>query len=167
MIRLAQTEDIPRIAEINIAGWRHAYIDIVPNEFLFKELSVLKTVKKLEENFMSEKIRYVYEDDKDKIIKGMCIAGNCRDDDTVEGFELMAIYIEPAFIRCGIGTEFIKHFEKTAQMQNKRELYIWCLEKNRNARAFYEKFGYKLDGKTKMLDKIKALEVRYKKILNL
>lgn len=166
MIRIAQFEDIPRIAEINIYGWRDSYRGIVTDDFLFKQLSVAEAIKKLQTRFAEHlRIHLVYEDDTDKIIKGMAAIGNCRDEDKPAAFELMAIYVEKYFKRCGIGSEFITYFEEEAERQNKKELCIWVLEKNKDARSFYEHCGYVSDGKTKIIEQLKALEIRYIKTL--
>ena len=166
MVRIARFEDIPRIAEINIYGWRDSYRGIVSDDFLFKQLSVGEAIKKTKTRFIKHSgIHLVYEDGTDKIIKGMAVIGNCRDEDMPAGFELMAIYVEKYFLRCGIGSEFIKYFEKEAERQNKKELCIWVFEKNNAARNFYEYCGYAPDGTTKLIEPLNALEMRYIKTL--
>ncbi|AIN92956.1 GNAT family N-acetyltransferase [Treponema putidum] len=168
MVRLAELKDISRIAEINIYGWRNAYRGIVDDIFLFCELSVEKSIGRLKKELSSQSgssAFYVYEDDGDGIIKGMMRTGMCRDDDKPDGFELMAIYVEKAFERSGVGSKLITYFEKEAKKLGMHELYIWVFQENRIARNFYELHGFKPDGKTQVHEALKAPEMRYVKIV--
>jgi len=42
------------------------------------------------------------------------------------------------------------------------EVTLWVLEENRNARRFYEKYGFTLDGGTRTYPKTGVPEVRYR-----
>ena len=73
MVRLAELKDLSRIAEINVYGWRNTYRGIVDDNFLFCKLYVEKSIERLKEQVNSQSSTskfYVYEDDKDGIIKG-------------------------------------------------------------------------------------------------
>ena len=168
MVRLAELKDISRVAEINIYGWRNAYRGIADDSFLFCKISVEKSIDRLKREFnpknSSSKL-YVYEDDWDGIIKGMMRTGMCRDNDKSDGFELMAIYVEKAFERSGVGSKLINYFEKEAEKLGIHELYIWVFQENRIARNFYERHGFKPDGKTQVHKDLKAPEMRYVKIV--
>ena len=46
MVRTATVDDIPRIAEIHICGWRFVYRGILNDVELFKKRLVSKSIKK-------------------------------------------------------------------------------------------------------------------------
>ena len=166
MVRLAELKDLSRVAEINVYGWRNTYRGIIDDNFLFCELSVEKSIERLKEKINTQNSTsklYVYEDDKDGIIKGMMRTGMCRDSDKPDSFELMAIYVEKAFERSGVGSKLITHFQKEAKKAGIHELCIWVFQENRIARSFYEHHGFKPDGKTQVHEALKAPEMRYVK----
>ncbi|UTC74446.1 GNAT family N-acetyltransferase [Treponema sp. OMZ 792] len=168
MVRLAELKDLSRVAEINVYGWRNTYRGIVDDNFLFCELSVEKSIERLKEklNFETSTSKlYLYEDDKDGIIKGMMRTGMCRDSDKSDSFELMAIYVEKAFEKSGVGSKLITHFEKEAKELGLHELCIWVFQENGIAKSFYEHHGFKPDGKTQIQEVLKAPEMRYVKIV--
>jgi hypothetical protein len=82
MIREANVEDSPRIAEIHVFGWRSAYRKFISEKFLFNELTVKMREEKFRE-YLSDKNR----DDKtcvfeeDTIVKAFMTMGMCRDED--------------------------------------------------------------------------------------
>lgn len=166
MVRLAELKDLSRVAEINVYGWRNTYRGIIDDNFLFCELSVEKSIERLKKKINTQNSTsklYVYEDDKDGIIKGMMRTGMCRDSDKSDSFELMAIYVEKAFERSGVGSKLITHFQKKAKEAGVHELCIWVFQENRIARSFYEHHGFKPDGKTQVQEILKIPEIRYVK----
>ena len=93
------------------------------------------------------------------------LTGMCRDNDKPDSFELMAIYVEKAFERSGVGSKLITHFQKEGKEADIHELCIWVFQENRIARSFYEHHGFKPDGKTQVQEILKAPEMRYVKIV--
>ena len=163
MIRKPTKEDISRLAEIHIYGWRFAYKNILSEIELYKNRQVAKAMnmhrKKINENIESID---VYDDG---ILKGFVLHNDSRDSDIPEAYELSAIYIEPAFIGQGIGSKLLSYIEQKCIDMKKKQLIIWVLKDNKIGINFYIKHGYCFDGSTKTIDKWKVLEQRYKKIL--
>jgi len=166
MIRKATIDDAARIAEINVYGWRNTYRGIISDEELFINRRVDKSIigfsKAITENIDSI---HVYEDDVNKIIKGIIGFSNSKDSDKLNAFELCFIYVETVFSREGIGTKLIKYFEEEAISIDKKEMIVWVLEKNTIGRNLYTKNGYAHDGATKKLDRLGAIEYRYSKVV--
>ncbi|OQB94649.1 MAG: Acetyltransferase (GNAT) family protein [Spirochaetes bacterium ADurb.Bin110] len=160
MIRKAEIDDSSRIADIQIFGWRNAYRGIINDEVLFKKLNIEKKSQMIR-NVLEEGDEewLVYEDNG--IIKGMMIQGKSRDEDKKESFELWAIYVDPLMMRNGIGQKMIEYCEETARKRGYKENTVWVLEKNKIGRSFYEKNGYKEDGKKQNIEEYNAVEVRY------
>lgn len=164
MIREATVDDSGRIAEIDVTGSRYAYRKTVPDECLYKDMSVENRIP-VHRRWITEKRFgiYVYEDSGTGIIKGMMGIGMCEDDDKKEAFELHFIYVDPGFVRAGIGSEMLRFFEQKGREQGCREFVVWVLEENGMGRSFYEKNGYRPDGKEKIFKRWNQREIRYTK----
>ena len=147
MIREATVQDSGRIAEIDVISSRYAYHHIVSDECLYKDLTVENRIP-VHSRWITEKRFdiYVYEDE-----------------DLTDAFELHYLYVDPDFVRTGIGSEMLRFFEQKGMDRGCRELVIWVLEENKMARAFYEKNHYRPDGKEKIFKRWNKREIRYRK----
>ena len=164
MIRKALVSDYCRLAEIHVFGWRCAYKDFIPIEYLINKMIVKfredKWHKILTEIDDSNKT-YVYEENN--IIKGIMTIGDCRDEyRTDKTFELWSLYIDPLFQRKNIGMKFMEFCKKEAKNKGKQEIVLWVFEKNINAIKFYTKIGYIFDGRKNFLNEINENELRFK-----
>ena len=110
MVRKATIDDVNRIAEINVMGWRFTYRNLITEEFLFKTMDISKRIisfkKAIEE--LKEEI-YVFEEDH--IIKAFMAIGRCRDSDKTSSYELWGLYVDPFMIRNGIGSKLLDYCE--------------------------------------------------------
>ena len=133
--------DSARTAEIDAISSRYAYRNILSDECL-KDLTVENRVP-VHTRWIAEKRfeMYVYEDPGTGIIKGMMGIGMCEDDDKNEAFELHFIYVDPACLRTGIGSEMLRFFEEKGRDKGCPGFVVWVLEENESARNFYEKNG--------------------------
>ncbi|MCR4714675.1 MAG: GNAT family N-acetyltransferase [Treponemataceae bacterium] len=166
MIRKATISDASRIAEIDVAGERFAYKNIVSATALYKGLLVENRIAVCKKWITEDSFSvYVYEDDSDGIVKGMMGTGKCCDDDKQNAFELFFLYVEPYFSRNGIGTEMIKFFENEGTLKGYKEFVIWVLEKNEIGKNCYEKNGFHFDGKEKIFQRFNLKENRYIKAI--
>ena len=89
MIPEATDQDSARIAEIEVISSRFAYNNIVPDECLYRDLSVENRIP-VYQRWISEKRfdLYVYEDDATGLIQGMMGIGMSEDDDKQGALEL-------------------------------------------------------------------------------
>ena len=165
MIRKATVEDGDRIAGIEVASSRYAYKDILSEDFLYRDLTV-ESRAPVHKYWISEKRfeEYVYEDPDTGLIKGMMGIGMCEDEDKTDAFELHFLYIDPDFLRIGIGSEMLKFFEQKGKDRGCSEFVIWVLEDNSIGKNFYAKNGYKTDGKEKIFKRWNKREIRYTKV---
>lgn len=164
MIREATTNDSARIAEIDVISSRYAYKNIVPDECLYKDLTVENRIP-VHNRWITEKRFgiYVYEDADTGIIKGMMGIGMSEDDDKKGAFELHYLYVDPDYLRRGIGSEMLRFFEQKGKEKGCRELVVWVLEENEMGKNFYEKNHYSADGKEKIFKRWNKREIRYVK----
>ena len=164
MIREAAITDSGRTAEIDVISSRYAYKNIVPDECLYKDMLIENRIP-VHQRWINEKPfeMYVYEDPDTDVIKGMMGIGMCGDEDKKEAFELHLIYVDPDFLRNGIGSEMLQFFEQKGKEQGFKEFVVWVLEENKIGRNFYEKNNYILDGTDKIFRRWNKKEIRYVK----
>jgi len=62
----------------------------------------------------------------------------------------------------GYGRTLIDHVCAEFRRRGFAEVTLWVLEKNRDARRFYEKYGFVLDGITRKYPRTNVPEVRYR-----
>ena len=165
MIREATIHDAARTAEIDVISSRYAYQNILSEELL-KDLTVENRVP-VHTRWISEKRfdMYVYEDPDTGIVKAMMGIGMNEDEDKENAFELHFIYVDPAYVRQGIGSEMIRFFEEKGREKGCREFVIWVLEENEMGRNCYEKNHYHFDGRDKIFKRWGKREIRYVKTI--
>ena len=165
MIREATIHDAARTAEIDVISSRYAYQNILSEELL-KDLTVESRVP-VHTRWISEKRfdMYVYEDPDTGIVKAMMGIGMNEDEDKEGAYELHFIYVDPAYVRQGIGSEMIRFFEEKGREKGCREFVIWVLEENEMGRNCYEKNHYHFDGKDKIFKRWGKREIRYVKTI--
>ena len=156
--------DAAGIAAIEVNSSRFAYQNIVSDECLFRDLSVENRIP-VYERWITEKRFgiYVYEDAGTGIIRGMMGIGMSEDEDKKEAFELHFLYMDPEYVRMGIGSEMLRFFEQKGIEKSCGEYVVWVLEGNEMGRRFYEKNNYCPDGKEKIFKRWNQREIRYVK----
>lgn len=100
-------------------------------------------------------------------IVGFFSLEKARDTDFPENTcELVAIYFAPGSWRRGYGSQAMQFILSCAKEQRYNRIVLWVLEKNAPARAFYEKWGFRFDGKTNVLPLgVPTIECRYERII--
>ena len=164
MIREASVSDASVIAGIEVSGCSYAYKGIVPDQYLFDDLSVENRIPVYERWITEKRFElYVYEDPKTGEIRGMMGIGMCEDDDKKDAFELHFIYVDPRYMRMGTGLEMLRFFEGKGKEKGLSETVIWVLEDNTIGKNFYGKNNYRPDGKEKIFKRWNKREIRYVK----
>ena len=122
-IRAATLADLNRIAEIVIFNYRMNFYPIFQNdEFYFSELQVPSLSKEYENAVHT---LWVYDDG---VVKGFV---------QVEGREVKKLFVEPILQGKGIGSALLTYAINELQAD-----FLWALEKNTKAIAFYERHGF-------------------------
>ena len=141
VIRKVKYEDIEQIVDIDIKDWKIMYRGIIDDNIL-KNLDRNKKIEKYKKRYETEKI-IVAENNE-------TVLGFCWYDDNIENekngadSEIVAIYVDCDNLGNGIGKKMMEYVMKELKNEGKRKMILWCLEKNENARKFYEKMGGKL-----------------------
>lgn len=126
-IRKATKEDLSRIAEIFVFNNRINYFPIFKQEnYSFGELQV---VSMIDHYFGKEEImNTLFVADDNGIMKGFM---------QIQETEIVKLYADPCFQSGGIGNELLQY-----AICNLHADFLWALEKNTRARAFYNRHGF-------------------------
>lgn len=135
MIRKATKNDASRLAEILIFSKRMAYRSIFKNDKVsFNEMQVfplalayINTPGILDNIFVFD----------DEFVKGMI---KLSAENNIA--EIVELYVDPFFQKQNIGSVLLDFGEKYLLNIGFSNVILWVLEKNKNARQFYEKQGF-------------------------
>lgn len=130
-IRPAIAADASRIAEIIVTNYRVNFYPFFKNDkFYYRELNVIDMASEYQNNSTMLKNTFVYDDDG--VVKGII---------RLNGKEIEKLFVEPQFQNQGIGAELLDFAIKERNSQ-----FLWVLEYNTRAIAFYQKYGFALNG---------------------
>ena len=130
MIRKADKKDLSRIAEILVFVKRMKYRSIFHDDgYSFGNLQVISVAEEYSAPSILDNI-WVYEEKG--IVKGLI---------HIEDKEIIELYVDYFFQGQGIGSKLIEFAIKEHDVE-----FLWTLEKNQDAIAFYEAHGFKKTG---------------------
>lgn len=167
-IRRAAVSDAPTLAKVHVDSWQVAYQGIVPASHLERF-----TYQRREEAFrqaLAADLEETYLIEDGDQAAGILTIGASRDADLDpnEVGEIWGIYLAPAYWRRGIGTTLVREAERILRSRGCKDVILWVLDDNLDARRFYEKMGFSLDGVSKTVELGKPLKaVRYRKPLDI
>ena len=122
-IRQAKYDDIERIAEILVFNYRLNFYPIFRDDgFYFEELTVTKQKANYEHKLDSI---WVYDDG---VVKGFI---------QIENAEVKKLFVEPALQGNSIGAKLLEYAIAESNVN-----FLWALEKNTKAIAFYKRHGF-------------------------
>ena len=133
MIRRARTDDLNRIAEIEVFNYRLQFYPIFrSDEFYFGELQVPNVAKRYADSL--EDIR-VWDDG---VVKGFIL---------VKDGEVKKLFVEPVLQGQGLGARLLGY-----AVEHMGAHTLWALEKNTRAIRFYQRHGVQLTGEIQLED---------------
>lgn len=133
-IRQAVLEDAARLAEIEIFNYRLNFYPIFKNDwFYFEEKQVPKGMQRYKEEKGLLENTFVYDDG---VVKGFI---------QIAGTEVEKLFVEPALQGQGIGAKLLDY-----AITEKEVNFLWALEKNVKAIAFYERHGFHVTEEKKL-----------------
>ena len=124
-IRPATARDLPRIAEIEIFNYRLNFYPIFQNDwFYFDELQVPKLAEAYQKKLAT---LWVFDDG---VVKGFVQA---------EDHQLRKLFVEPVLQGQSIGAKLLEYALTRQEVR-----FLWALEKNTRAIAFYRRHGFRV-----------------------
>lgn len=143
-IRQATINDLVRIAEIFVFNYRLNFYPIFQEDtFYFEELTVFNMVESFAKELDSI---WVYDDG---VVKGFI---------QIEKREVKRLFVEPVLQGKAIGTELLEY-----GISERDANYLWALEKNIKAIAFYKRHGFDTTNEKKYEEDTTEFLVRMEK----
>ena len=140
MIKKMETDDeIRGKGYVHYKAWQQAYTGLVDQSCLDK-MSVEKCVEiayKWPDNLLVAK-------DGERVV-GFVGYGDCRNDDIKDAGEVFAIYVLAEYYGKGVGRALM---DAALDLLPQDRVAVWVLQGNKRAIRFYEKCGFRSDGKS-------------------
>ncbi|MCQ1946458.1 GNAT family N-acetyltransferase [Arthrobacter sp. zg-Y1116] len=154
-IRRALPGDAEDFVSVHLQSWRESYAHVLGDEvFRRREADRSAAVEHrraaLAEQAMEPAIRNWLAHSEDGRLLGFASAGPARDSDADVPLELWSIYILAEAYGKGVGQALLE------QAVDKEPAYVWVLEDNARAQAFYRRNGFVADGTSKELPQVWA-----------
>lgn len=139
-IQRANLEDAKIISNIHALSWKTAYKGFIPQQYL-DELRDDFWVDAFKDWIRTYRftVLIIYENE---LPIGCITYGKSRDETLPEWGEIVSIYVLPNYFGKGYGNILLNTALKDMNKLGYKNIYLWVLEDNLNAKAFYEKNGF-------------------------
>ena len=168
-VRSAALADADGIAEVHVRSWQAAYRGLMPQEVL-DGLSVEQRADGWRSILGDpERSSRTLVAEREGRIVGWAGFGDAREEDAPGTGELWGIYALPDAWSSGVGHALITAVERELADAGHATAYLWVLDGNDRASAFYERHGWAADGGTKVENRpgLVLHERRHTKVLAL
>ena len=136
-------EEIEGKSLVHWQTWREAYDDLLPPEF--QDTMTLDRCRFFSQKYPENTLIAM----DGKQVVGFISYGNFRDE-TIQAGEIIALYVLKDYYGKGIAQKLMK--EALSTLEQFSEIFLWVLNENKRAIAFYQKMGFTFDGQEKILD---------------
>lgn len=133
-------DEVSEVAKIYEDSWKFAYRGILPDDFL-NGIVVDNWIPYLSRNPEASRVLRV----DDRAVATISF-GPARDWSRPGWGEIVSIYVRPESERKGYGSALLRYAVNDLRSRGYDRIYIWTLEQNRKACAFYEKEGFSYSG---------------------
>lgn len=149
-IRPATPADAQRCAEIHIRSWDAAYTGRIPQECIERARARRPSLWSTIIPTANNQSHYVIADGDTGEIAGFFVIEPARDADLPASvLELTSLYLDPAFLRRGLGRAAVQWIRTAAAERYFDTVSTWVLIGNAEAQAFYRACGFSPDGAVK------------------
>jgi GNAT superfamily N-acetyltransferase len=155
-VRVAVPADAAAIAAVHVASWRGAYAGLIAQATL-DALDVEEFAARRERSLIEPPAgacHFVAE--AGGAVVGFAVAGPTRDDDADKAVvaEVYAMYALPSAWGTGTGRALMEACIAFLKQGGFREATLWVLSENARGRRFYEAAGFRVDGATRIEQRI-------------
>lgn len=145
-LRAAVPTDAGEISRLYAQSWRAAYPGLVPQSYL-DELQDHHWTQTVTDWITTGRFTALLAFEKE-VMAGCAIYGRAREEKYEGWGELVSLYVMPGRFRKGYGSRLVQRMVQEMKAQGLSGCYLWVLDGNRRARAFYEKAGFEDTGET-------------------
>ena len=159
-IRAATPDDFPRVARMHYAVWRRSWAGILIEPLLDILGPPQRWVAKVYPQNLSRRGWAMWIAESGDHTVGVMIFG--PDEAEPGSIQIDALYVEDDRQRHGVGGLML---EAVLSAHPSGDVILWCAEQNAKARRFYEKNGFRADGRTldwEPLPNVKVAHVGYR-----
>jgi GNAT superfamily N-acetyltransferase len=163
-VRAAVPEDAYDVARVHVRSWQSAYRGLIAQDYL-DSLKPEVWASRYTFGRMGFQLPSTLVAVDGSTICGLATTGLCRDIDLSNFGELMAIYVDPAYMRTGVGRLLMTAARARLRGVGVLGASLWVLHGNVRARRFYERDGWRFDGtrRTVTFGNVPVEEVRYRR----
>ena len=138
--KITDTDDRYQISRIYEEGWKYAYCDIVPRDYL-DGIQTGAWAKRIDTTGRHTIVAI----ENDRFI-GIAAYSASRYPQMNGYGEIISIYLLPEHIGKGYGKSLLQTAINGLEELGFKDIFLWVLEDNRSARRFYERCGFACDG---------------------
>jgi GNAT superfamily N-acetyltransferase len=157
-VRTSRVTDARAIATVRVRTWRAAYADLLAPDLLagldIDRESIVRAARWNE--FHADPRRHELVAERDGEVVGWASGGPGREDDLPGAGELYAIYALPHAWSTGVGRALLAESETRLAHAGYARAFLWYLDGNDRAAAFYERQGWHEDGGVKVDERLVA-----------
>jgi GNAT superfamily N-acetyltransferase len=154
LVRPMRVTDVDPAAEVHVQVWQEAYDGLLPADYL-TGLDPRSFAQRRRDHLAEPRAtKNVVGLDPTGRIVAVAAAGPARDDDAPTPWELFAINVLASHHGTGLADLIM------AELVAHRATYLWVLEGNARAQAFYARYGFVADGGTKRHPPTGRVEIR-------
>ena len=147
IVPMTSEEEARGKAHVHCTAWKEAYRDLLDQDFLDARTLELSEERSL--HAFHAGISTLLAKDNDEVI-GFADYGPCRDEDMQGAGEVYAIYLLSNYYGQGVGAGLMN--AAIQDMPGCDKVVVWVLKGNERAIRFYERLGFRFDGKSQTLD---------------
>jgi ribosomal protein S18 acetylase RimI-like enzyme len=146
-------DDLDELGRVHVRVWQEAYAGLLPDDYLAGLDPTFGPARWRERFGSSPEVSWWLARDEDGIV-GMVTSGPGRDEDAPVDLELYAINVLRRAHGTGLADDLMAH------AIGDRPTYLWVLEGNDRAIAFYRRHGFADEGGRKPEPDTGAVELR-------
>lgn len=150
-IRDARADDADAVAGIHVRSWQAAYRGLIDQDVL-DGLSIDERADGWRRIFADPLPTSLgtFVAEREGEVVAWASFGSGRDPDNLDDAELYGIYADPSAWSTGAGHALLEAVEQRMADAGHTRAYLWVLDGNDRADAFYARHGWELDGATKV-----------------